>query len=114
MAMVKEEDGIRQHKRMAMGEPIKEQHESFGVEPFHNVQGDVSGKGFVEHPDKHNGTESRHLHDHERGARHPIMHDGAKMHAQANADHGPHDHGHGHRTAPGHHAHMERPHARGK
>lgn len=108
-----ENEGVRQHKRMAEGHEIEGSHESFGVESFHNMNGDVSGKSFVEHPDAGTGTHNRHLHDHERGARHPIMHDEHKMHAQANADHGPHDHGHGHPHGP-HHAPMERPRARGK
>ena len=91
------ESGIRQHKAMAMGDAPEGSGEKFGVESFDSMNGNVM------HPDTGTGTHNRTLHDHERGARHPIMHDGSKMHAQANANHGPHDH------TPG----MVRPKARG-
>ena len=99
------DEGVNQHKSMAMGDGIHGDGETFGVQPFHNVNGSDSGMSHVPHPDAGTGVHNRHLHDHERGAKHPIKHDMEKMHAQANANHGPHDH---------HGSVMTRPSARGR
>lgn len=86
---------MNQHKRMAEGESL-EGEPSFGCETLH-------GKT-VEHMDAHDGTDSAHLHDHERAAPQPVKHTEGKMAAQANADHGPH---HMHKSGA-HHAPMAR------
>jgi hypothetical protein len=72
-------DGIRQHKRMAMGESIGADS---GFESLH-------GKHH-KHMDRDNGTDHRTGGDGERSARPPIEHSKGKHPATAHSDHGPH------------------------
>jgi hypothetical protein len=84
------ESGMSPRKAMASGHG--EGGGTFGVEPFHEVQG-----GGEMHPDHmaHTGMKP-HMEDHERGAPPAIHHTKGHLPAQAAPDHGPnHPGGHG-------------------
>jgi hypothetical protein len=77
-------EAINQHKRMAMGENIS--------------QRGIHDMDHAEHQD--NPIAGKRLGDGERSGPPGIMHDGAKLHATAHSDHGPHNIGRKHRPLP--------------
>ncbi len=76
-------EGVRQRKTMGMGNDIMAQDSNFGVAPFHEVNGGS------EHPDR--GMAHKPMKDGARGVGRNIER-GAGMGAQAQPDHGPHQH----------------------
>lgn len=86
-------DGIRQHKNMATSGRAPGEGGNFGVEPFHQVNG--GGRMGEKHPTTREeyGTQSKMLHDHERGIGKHVSRGKGMMPAQRHPDHGPHHHG---------------------
>lgn len=82
--MKADQDGISQHKDMAMGKSIEGQGAGkgdFGVQSIHDGN-------HVEHMDRN--ASGGHLADHERAAPHPHSTGNNRHTAQAQPDHGPH------------------------
>lgn len=84
-------DGVRQHKEMAMGKSVEGSGNSFGVEPFHAVNGGMT------HPDNPgpsqklpHGANSRMMGDGDRAGPPHVSRGAGKMPATAHSDHGPH------------------------
>ena len=85
-------DGIRQHKEMAMTGKVSEGGSSFGVAPFHEVNGGrATTTGDRRHQTEY-GEQSRMLGDGERGVGRHVERGKGMMPAQRHPDHGPHDH----------------------
>lgn len=76
------DSGIRQHKRMAMGEDISDGG-NFDVAPLSSHAG-------RNHPDRMSTPHKRGLKEGRRSAPPPLMRGDGMHGAQANPDHGPH------------------------
>lgn len=76
-------NGIRQHKNLAVGESIMAQDSNFGVAPFSSVNGGGSG-----HPDR--DMKHKPMKDGARGIGRPVDMGDGRHPTQAHPDHGPH------------------------
>lgn len=86
-------DGIKPHKHMAGMAGSKDGVSgSFGIEPFHQVNG---GEAIHSVPGGHkmpHGHNDAMMHDHERGVGKHVARGKGMMPAQRHPDHGPHGH----------------------
>lgn len=91
---------IHPHERMAMGLGYSD----VGTKTAGDLGGGTFGVGSVEgggphvaHMDADDGTDHKHLGDHERSGPPPIKHRRRNMHLAAHSDHGPHHMNSGHK-----------------